>query len=133
MSLLKKQRGLWNNTNLPLPVFPTHSQFTTKKTKTATIKPNTNKSRNSSSTSITMLENKPENYNVNAKICRLVEQYPCMYDRSHPSYLKKDVVDLAWIAISKEMNDSSKYTSNNNNLNNTLSMLLLCLKEKTRF
>ncbi|XP_058985452.1 uncharacterized protein LOC101897887 [Musca domestica] len=53
-----------------------------------------------------MLENKPENYNVNAKICRLVEQYPCMYDRSHPSYLKKDVVDLAWIAISKEMNDS---------------------------
>ncbi|XP_061386440.1 uncharacterized protein LOC133321368 [Musca vetustissima] len=53
-----------------------------------------------------MLENKPENYNINAKICRLVEQYPCMYDRSHPSYLKKDVVDLAWIAISKEMNDS---------------------------
>ncbi|XP_073835925.1 uncharacterized protein [Musca autumnalis] len=53
-----------------------------------------------------MLENKPENYNINAKICRLVQQYPCMYDRSHPSYLKKDVVDLAWIAISKEMNDS---------------------------
>ncbi|XP_013105366.1 uncharacterized protein LOC106085599 [Stomoxys calcitrans] len=53
-----------------------------------------------------MADNKPDNYNINAKICRLVEQYPCMYDRSHPSYLKKDVVDQAWIAISKEMNDS---------------------------
>lgn len=52
---------------------------------------------------------KPDHYNINAKICRLVEQYPCMYDRSHPHYLKKDVVDLAWIKISKEMNDSSKY------------------------
>lgn len=52
---------------------------------------------------------KPDHYNINAKICRLVEQYPCMYDRSHPHYLKKDVVDQAWIKISKEMNDSSKY------------------------
>ncbi|KAM7355496.1 uncharacterized protein ACRADG_001527 [Cochliomyia hominivorax] len=49
---------------------------------------------------------KPDHYNINAKICRLVEQYPCMYDRSHPHYLKKDVVDQAWIRISKEMNDS---------------------------
>lgn len=57
-----------------------------------------------------MSDAKPDHYNINAKICRLVEQYPCMYDRSHPHYLKKDVVDQAWIKISKEMNDSSKYS-----------------------
>uniref|UniRef100_A0A1A9WE61 MADF domain-containing protein n=1 Tax=Glossina brevipalpis TaxID=37001 RepID=A0A1A9WE61_9MUSC len=51
-------------------------------------------------------DSKPDNYQINAKICRLVEQYPCMYDRSHPHYLKKDVVDQAWVKIAKEMNDS---------------------------
>lgn len=52
---------------------------------------------------------KPDNYQVNAKICRLVENYPCMYDRSHIHYSKKDVVDKAWVKIAKEMDDSSKY------------------------
>ncbi|XP_018803142.1 PREDICTED: uncharacterized protein LOC108977739 [Bactrocera latifrons] len=51
-------------------------------------------------------DSKPDNYQINAKICRLVERYPCMYDRSHPHYLKKDVVDKAWVKISKEMDDS---------------------------
>ncbi|CAD7005877.1 unnamed protein product [Ceratitis capitata] len=51
-------------------------------------------------------DSKPDNYQTNAKICRLVERYPCMYDRSHPHYLKKDVVDKAWVKISKEMDDS---------------------------
>lgn len=54
-------------------------------------------------------DSKPDNYQINAKICRLVERYSCMYDRSHPHYLKKDVVDKAWVKISKEMDDSSKY------------------------
>ncbi|XP_037930153.1 uncharacterized protein LOC119664854, partial [Teleopsis dalmanni] len=51
-------------------------------------------------------DSKPDNYQINAKICGLVEKYPCMYDRSHPHYLKKDVVDKAWIKIAKEMEDS---------------------------
>ncbi|XP_011178895.1 uncharacterized protein LOC105209926 [Zeugodacus cucurbitae] len=51
-------------------------------------------------------DSKPDNYQINAKICRLVERYACMYDRSHPHYLKKDVVDKAWVKISKEMDDS---------------------------
>lgn len=51
-------------------------------------------------------DSKPDNYQINAKICRLVERYSCMYDRSHPHYLKKDVVDKAWVKISKEMDDS---------------------------
>ncbi|XP_017488356.1 PREDICTED: mediator of RNA polymerase II transcription subunit 15-like [Rhagoletis zephyria] len=51
-------------------------------------------------------DSKPDNYQINAKICRLVERHPCMYDRSHPHYLKKDVVDKAWVKISKEMDDS---------------------------
>lgn len=50
----------------------------------------------------------PELHATNAKICRLVEQHPCMYDRSHPSYMRKSHVDRAWEAISKEMNDSGK-------------------------
>ncbi|XP_067644201.1 ataxin-2 homolog [Eurosta solidaginis] len=54
----------------------------------------------------TSIDSKPDNYQINAKICRLVEHYPCMYDRSHPHYLKKDVVDKAWVKISKEMDDS---------------------------
>lgn len=54
-------------------------------------------------------ELKPENYQINAKICRLVEKFPFMYDRSHSHYLKKDIVDKAWVKISKEMDDSSEY------------------------
>ncbi|EDW70729.1 uncharacterized protein [Drosophila virilis] len=48
----------------------------------------------------------PELHAINAKICRLVEQHPCMYDRSHPAYMRKSHVEQAWVDISKEMNDS---------------------------
>ncbi|XP_053956263.1 uncharacterized protein LOC128861910 [Anastrepha ludens] len=47
-------------------------------------------------------DSKPETYQGNAKICRLVELYPCMYDRSHIHYMKKDVLDKAWDQIAKE-------------------------------
>ncbi|KAL7731617.1 hypothetical protein ACLKA6_007970 [Drosophila palustris] len=47
----------------------------------------------------------PELHAINAKICRLVEKHPCMYDRSHPSYMRKSHVERAWEDISKEMND----------------------------
>ncbi|EDW19110.1 uncharacterized protein LOC6582953 isoform X3 [Drosophila mojavensis] len=48
----------------------------------------------------------PELHAVNAKICRLVEQHPCMYDRSHAAYMRKSLVEQAWVEISKEMNDT---------------------------
>ncbi|KAH8261270.1 hypothetical protein KR044_006079, partial [Drosophila immigrans] len=47
----------------------------------------------------------PELHATNAKICRLVEQHPCMYDRSHPSYMRKSHVERAWEDIAKQMND----------------------------
>lgn len=78
-------------------------------TKTTTVVEANNQSKMRLSTSN---DSKPDNYQINAKICRLVERYPCMYDRSHPHYLKKDVVDKAWVKISKEMDDSSKYEKN---------------------
>ncbi|TDG44106.1 hypothetical protein AWZ03_009481 [Drosophila navojoa] len=48
----------------------------------------------------------PELHAVNAKICRLVEQHPCMYDRSHAAYMRKSLVEQAWVEIAKEMNDT---------------------------
>lgn len=48
----------------------------------------------------------PELHAVNAKICRLVEQHPCMYDRSHAAYMRKSHVEQAWVEISKQMNDT---------------------------
>ncbi|KAH8369880.1 hypothetical protein KR093_001346 [Drosophila rubida] len=47
----------------------------------------------------------PELHAINAKICRLVEQHPCMYDRSHPSYMRKSHVERAWEDIANQMND----------------------------
>lgn len=59
----------------------------------------------------TVNDSKTDHCLINAKLCRLVEQYPCMYDRSHLHYLKKDIVEQAWIDIAKQMNDSSKFIS----------------------
>lgn len=68
---------------------------------------NLNISANSNSSIVN--DSKTDHCLINSKLCRLVEQYPCMYDRSHPHYLKKDVVEQAWIEIATEMNDSSKF------------------------
>ncbi|XP_030386351.1 uncharacterized protein LOC115633107 [Scaptodrosophila lebanonensis] len=48
----------------------------------------------------------PEIYEMNVKICRLVERYPCMYDRSDPNYMKKATIESAWEEIGKEMHDA---------------------------
>ncbi|ALC44582.1 CG3919 [Drosophila busckii] len=48
----------------------------------------------------------PELHAINAKICRLVENYPCMYDRSHAFYMRKSHIEYAWEEIATEMNDS---------------------------
>lgn len=66
------------------------------------------KTKNSSISGNSTTDAKTDHCLTNSKLCRLVEQYPCMYDRSHPHYLKKDVVEQAWMEIASEMNDSGK-------------------------
>ncbi|KAH8392605.1 hypothetical protein KR215_011349 [Drosophila sulfurigaster] len=56
-------------------------------------------------TAITTNAITPELHAINAKICRLVKQHPCMYDRSHPSYMRKSHVERAWEDIASQMND----------------------------
>ncbi|XP_055855048.1 uncharacterized protein LOC129918488 [Episyrphus balteatus] len=53
-----------------------------------------------------MSDHKAEYYLLNAKLCRLVQENPCMYDRSAPNYLKKDYVERAWTNIAREVNDT---------------------------
>ncbi|EDV94272.1 probable serine/threonine-protein kinase DDB_G0271402 [Drosophila grimshawi] len=79
---------------------------------------NNNNNKNNSSSSKRSLNNSlygaalttktitPELHAINAKICRLVELHPCMYDRSCPTYMRKSYVEQAWEDISKKMNDT---------------------------
>ncbi|EDW94495.1 uncharacterized protein LOC6534097 [Drosophila yakuba] len=50
----------------------------------------------------------PNVYAINAKICHLVEQHPCLYDRHDDDYLRKSTVKNAWKEISSEMRNSVK-------------------------
>ncbi|KAH8378771.1 hypothetical protein KR009_001220 [Drosophila setifemur] len=50
----------------------------------------------------------PNIFVINAKICRLVAQHPCLYDRSDSAYMRKSIVKNAWRDISKEMRNSVK-------------------------
>ncbi|XP_037721723.1 uncharacterized protein LOC119554761 [Drosophila subpulchrella] len=50
----------------------------------------------------------PNIYATNAKICHLVAQHPCLYDRSDENYMRKSTVINAWKDISKEMRNSVK-------------------------
>ncbi|KAI8037737.1 uncharacterized protein LOC128259681 [Drosophila gunungcola] len=50
----------------------------------------------------------PNIYATNAKICHLVAQHPCLYDRSDDNYMRKSTVKNAWKEISKEMRNSVK-------------------------
>ncbi|XP_017068243.1 uncharacterized protein LOC108105953 [Drosophila eugracilis] len=50
----------------------------------------------------------PNIYATNAKICHLVAQHPCLYDRSDDDYMRKSTVRNAWKDISKEMRNSVK-------------------------
>ncbi|XP_033240981.1 uncharacterized protein [Drosophila pseudoobscura] len=48
----------------------------------------------------------PEVKEKNVKICRLVCQHPCLFDRSNAAYSKKSHINAAWRDISNRMNDS---------------------------
>ncbi|XP_016974924.1 uncharacterized protein LOC108041506 [Drosophila rhopaloa] len=50
----------------------------------------------------------PNIYATNAKICHLVAQHPCLYDRSDDNYMRKSTVKNAWKDISKETRNSVK-------------------------
>ncbi|XP_055908554.1 transcription factor Adf-1-like [Eupeodes corollae] len=53
-----------------------------------------------------MSNHKVDYYALNAKLCKLVESHPCMYDRSAPNYLKKEYVESAWADISQQLKDT---------------------------
>lgn len=48
----------------------------------------------------------PNIYAINAKICRLVAEHPCLYDRSDEFYMRQSTVNEAWKDISKKMRNS---------------------------
>ncbi|KAH8317952.1 hypothetical protein KR067_012623 [Drosophila pandora] len=50
----------------------------------------------------------PNIYAINAKICRLVAEHPCLYDRSDEFYMRQSTVNEAWKDISKKMRNSVK-------------------------
>ncbi|XP_017022926.1 uncharacterized protein [Drosophila kikkawai] len=50
----------------------------------------------------------PKAFTANANICRLVSQYPCLYDRLDANYLKATVVQNVWEKIGKQMNMRAK-------------------------
>ncbi|XP_016965001.1 uncharacterized protein LOC108034579 [Drosophila biarmipes] len=50
----------------------------------------------------------PNIYATNVKICHLVAQHTCLYDRSDENYMRKSTVKNAWKEISKEMRISVK-------------------------
>ncbi|KAH8270193.1 hypothetical protein KR018_005497 [Drosophila ironensis] len=50
----------------------------------------------------------PNIYATNVKICRLVAQHSCLYDRSDVTYMRKINVRNAWKLVSKEMRNSVK-------------------------
>lgn len=45
------------------------------------------------------------------KLCRLVENYPCLYNPNLADYSKKDVIERAWNEISFTMKESGEYHS----------------------
>ncbi|XP_037939270.1 uncharacterized protein LOC119672322 [Teleopsis dalmanni] len=45
-------------------------------------------------------------YLANAKLCRLVQRCPWMYDRSHSDYARKHILEKSWAKIAKECNDT---------------------------
>ncbi|XP_017109494.2 uncharacterized protein [Drosophila bipectinata] len=45
-------------------------------------------------------------YAINAKICRLVAEHPCLYDRSNEFYMRQSSVNKAWKDISKKTQSS---------------------------
>jgi len=51
----------------------------------------------------------PNIYATNAKICHLVAQHPCLYDRSDENYMRKSTVINAWKDISKDMRISGGF------------------------
>jgi hypothetical protein len=45
----------------------------------------------------------------NFDFVQLIEQEPGIYDKCHPDYGRRDIIDLAWERISHEVNESGMY------------------------
>ena len=44
----------------------------------------------------------------NAKLCLIVKEHTCLYDRFDSNYLKKEFIDEAWRSIAVQCKDSGK-------------------------
>jgi hypothetical protein len=44
------------------------------------------------------------------KFAQAVKKYPCLYNYKLSDYVRKDIVDKAWVEVGKEVNEEVKFS-----------------------